>query len=273
MAIITLTTDMGLKDHYVATVKGAIVRQLPEARIVDVSHLIKPFDTAQAAFVLRNAYPDFPRGSIHLIGVNPESDGQTPHLVVRHDGHYFIGADNGIFSLLFDGRPHEAFELTMKLAEDQHTFPVKTAFVPAACHLARGGTPDVIGRKVVHIRELIGFQPAVDANSIRAKVVYVDHYGNLVTNVRRGLFDEVGRGRSFSIGYGRSEDDITRLHRSYNEVPNGERVAFFGSNGLLEIAINKGADNGAGGGASTLFGVREGDAIRVEFGAWEAGNR
>ncbi len=266
MAIISLTTDMGLKDHYVAAVKGAILQQHAEARIVDISHLIKPFDIGQAAFVLRNAYPDLPRGSIHIIGVNPEQDGQTPHLVVRHDGHFFIGADNGIFSLLFDGKPHEAFELTMKLDNDHITFPVKSVFVNAACHLARGGTPDVIGRKVVTIRELIGFQPAVDAASIRAKVVYVDHYGNLVTNVRRALFNEVGRGRSFRIGYGRTADDITKLHNTYSEVPNGERVAFFGANGLLEIAINKGAENGAGGGAASLFGVREGDPIRVEFG-------
>jgi S-adenosylmethionine hydrolase len=273
MVIITLTSDMGLKDHYVAAVKGAILRQYPEAAIVDISHLIKPFDIAMASFVLRNAYPEFPRGSIHLIGVNPESDGQTPHLVVRHDGHYFIGADNGIFSLLFDGKPHECFELTMKLEENQATFPTKTVFVPAACHLARGGTPDVIGRKVVQVRELIGFQPAVDAHSIRAKVVYIDVYGNVVTNVRRGLFNEVGKGRNFRIGYGRSGDDITRLHNNYNEVPNGEKVAFFGANGLLEIAINKGAENGGGGSAASLFGLREGDAIRVEFGKWEQANR
>jgi S-adenosylmethionine hydrolase len=265
MAIITLTTDMGLKDHYVAAIKGALISQFPQALVVDVSHLIKPFDNAQAAFVLRNAYPEFPRGTIHIIGVNPEADGQTPHLVVRHDGHLFIGADNGIFSLLFDGRPHEAYEITMKLDEDHRSFPVKGVFVKAACHLARGGTPDVIGRKVVTIREQIGFQPAVDARSIRGKVVYIDSYGNLVTNVRRSLFEEVAKGRSFSIGFGRSQDNINRLHTTYDDVPHGERVAFFGATGLLEIALNKGAE-GSGGGASRLFGVHEGDPVRIEFG-------
>lgn len=265
MAIITLTTDMGLQDHYVAAVKGAIFCQFVEAVVVDISHAITPFDNAQAAFVLRNAYPEFPRGTIHIIGVNPETDGgQTPHLIVRHDGHFFIGADNGIFSLLFDGMPHEAFELTMMLDDDHQTFPTKSVFVKAACHIARGGTPDVIGRKVVRIREQIGFQPAVDADAIRGKVVYIDSYGNLITNVRKQLFNEVGKGRSFRIGFGRKKDDILRIDKNYGDVPPGERVAFFGTNGLLQIAVNKGAE-GSGGGAARLFGVEEGDAIRVDY--------
>lgn len=267
MAIITLTTDMGLKDHYVATVKGAIWTQYPEARIVDVSHAIKPFDSGQAAFVLRQAYPEFPRGSIHIIGVNPEADGQTPHLVVRHEGHFFIGADNGIFSLLFDGPPHEAFELTMKLDDNHVAFPTRSVFVKVACHIARGGTMDVIGRKVARVKELIGFLPAVDATSIRGKVLYIDSYGNLVTNVRRPLFDEVGKGRNFRISFGHSADDITKLHATYGDVPNGERLAFFNAAGLLEIAVNKGVE-GSGGGAARLFGVQQEDAMRIEFGVW-----
>jgi S-adenosyl-L-methionine hydrolase (adenosine-forming) len=267
MAIITLTTDMGLKDHYVAAVKGAIWTQYPEARIVDVSHLIKPFDSGQAAFVLRQAYPEFPRGTIHIIGVNPEADGQTPHLVVRHDGHFFIGADNGIFSLLFEGMPHEAFEITMKLDDDHVAFPTRSVFVKVACHLARGGTMDVIGRKVARVKELIGFQPAVDPTSIRGKVLYVDSYGNLVTNVRKHLFDEVGKGRTFRIGFGHRDDDITRLHGTYGDVPNGERLAFFNATGLLEIAVNKGVE-GSGGGAARLFGVYQDDTVRIEFGEW-----
>lgn len=267
MAIITLTTDMGLKDHYVASIKGSILSQCPDSVIVDVSHLIKPFNNSQAAFVLRQAYPDFPRGTIHIIGVNPEADGQTQHLVVRHDGHYFIGADNGIFALLFDSKPHEAFELTMKLDDDHATFPTKSVFVKAACHIARGGTPDVIGRKVTQIRDQIGFQPATDAQTIRAKVVYIDSYGNLVTNVRKQLFDEVGKGRSFKIGFGRTAYDIAKIDKTYADVQNGDRVAFFGTGGLLEIAVNKGVE-GSGGGASRLFGVRESDPVRIDFGEW-----
>ncbi len=264
MAIITLTTDLGLKDHYVATVKGAILSQCPGCNIVDITHLITPFDTAGAAFVLRQAYPAFPRGTIHIIGVNPEADGNTAHLIARHDGHYFICADNGIFSLLFDSKPQESFELTMKLDDDHVAFPTKSVFVNAACHIARGGMPDVIGRKVVQIREVIGFRPAVDPTSIRGRVVHIDTYGNLVTNVRKQLFDEIGRGRPFTIDFGSKEDRITTISTTYSDVPQGERVAFFGASGLLEIAVNKGVE-GYGGGAARLFGVAKQDAVRVDF--------
>ncbi len=268
MAIITLTTDMGLRDHYVAVVKGAILSQCPDATIVDITHHITPFNNAQAAFVLQHAYPEFPRGSIHIIGVNPDTDGgKTPHMVVRHNGHFFIGSDNGIFSLLFEGMPHEAYELTMMLEDDYQSFPTKSVFVKAACHLARGGTADVIGRKVAGVRELFGFQPAVDSNTIRGKVVHIDSYGNLITNVQKKLFSETSKGRTFVIHCGRSKHDIKRIHKNYGDVPNGDLVAFFGANELLQIAINKGAE-GAGGGASSLLGMHNGDTVRVEFGDW-----
>ncbi len=264
MAIITLTTDMGLKDHYVAMVKGAILSQQPDVTIVDVSHEVKPFDTSGAAYVLRNAYPAFPAGSIHIVGVNPEADRFTVHVVVKHNGHYFVGADNGIFSLMFEGKADEAFELTMKLDDDHAAFPTRSVFVKAACHLARGGTPDTIGRKIPALRERIGFQPATDDKSIRARVVYIDAYGNLMTNVRRPLFDEVGRGRPFCISFGRSADDITRIHRTYGEVSDGVCMAFFNAGGHLEIAVNKGVE-GSGGGAARLLGLRENDTVRIDF--------
>ncbi len=263
-AIITLTTDMGTRDHYVAAVKGAILTQAPEALIVDVSHGITPFNNAQAAFVLRNCYRDFPAGTIHVIGVNPETDGKTPHLVARHDGHFFVGADNGIFSLLFDGRPQEAFELTIKLDDDHAAFPTKNVFVKAACHLARGGTPEVIGRKVASVREQLGFRPAVDKEGIRGAVMYVDAYGNAITNISRELFEGTVRNRTFRIAFSRSANDITTVHQSYGEVPAGERVALFGASGFLELAVNKGVE-GAGGGAARLFGLRVQDPVRIDL--------
>jgi S-adenosyl-L-methionine hydrolase (adenosine-forming) len=264
MSLITLTTDMGLKDHYVAVVKGAIYSQVPDARIVDISHSITPFDNAQAAFVLRQAYPEFPRGTVHLIGVNPEATGNTPHLVVRHDGQYFIGADNGIFPLIFDAKPHEAFELTMKLDDDHATFPLKNVFVKAAAHLLKGGTAEVIGRRTVQIREMMSFRPATDITSIRGAVIYIDSYGNVVTNIARLQFQDLVKGQPFRITFGRHSYDITTVSKSYGDVPQGERLAFFGSTGQLEIAVNKGVD-GMGGGAAGLLGLRVNDPVRVEL--------
>jgi S-adenosyl-L-methionine hydrolase (adenosine-forming) len=255
---------MGLRDHYVAAVKGAILSQHAEAVIVDISHLIAPFDNQHAAFVLRNAYGEFPRGTIHIIGVNSEADGHTPHLVVRHDGHYFIGADNGIFSLLFDSKPQEAFELTIKLDTDHLAFPTKNIFVKAATHIARGGHPEVIGRKVAGVREQLSFRPVIMNEAIKGAVVHIDSYGNVVTNITRTHFSELVKAHTFKITFGRALYDITEISNTYNDVPAGERLAFFGATGFLEIAVNKGVAGG-GGGAAQLLGLRVSDPVRLEI--------
>ncbi|HRN38646.1 MAG TPA: SAM-dependent chlorinase/fluorinase, partial [Flavobacteriales bacterium] len=183
MAIITLTSDMGTSDHYVAAVKGAILSQLKEAVIVDISHQIAPFNNRHAAFVLRNAWPHFPEGTVHIIGVNPEADGQTPHVAAGFKGHFFVGADSGIFHLLFDGQPDTVVELTLKPDDGRLTFPTKHVFVKAACHLARGGTIDLLGRKLAAVREQINVRPVVNNDTIRGEVIHVDHYGNVITNI------------------------------------------------------------------------------------------
>ena len=264
MAIITLTSDMGTRDHYVAAVKGAIHTQLANAVIVDISHNIAPFNNMHAAFVLRNAWPEFPKGTIHIIGVNPEADSQTPHVVAFYQGHYFIGADNGIFSLLFDGKPDELFELTLKLDTDHLTFPTKNIFVKAACHLARGGILGALGRKLVAVREQTHVQAAAMDGTIKGHVIHVDHYGNLVTNITKKLFTSVVKHRKFRITIGRSMHDIHTIHKTYSDVPQGERVAFFGDSGYLEIAVNKGA-TGAGGGAAQLLGLQVTSVVRLEL--------
>ena len=122
MPIITLTSDWGLKDHYVAAVKGTILSNMPEAIVVDISHDIPPFEIEQAAFVLRNAYPNFPKGSIHILGINTEESDKFGHTVIEHEGHFFIGTDNGIFSLLFELKPDKIVELTINQDSDYFTF-------------------------------------------------------------------------------------------------------------------------------------------------------
>ena len=128
MAIITLTTDLGLVDNYVASVKGAILKEIPETTIVDITHEIPSFDLQKSAFVLRNCYEDFPEGTIHIVGVNSESDVDTPHIAIYASGHYFIGADNGVFSLNFDNPPDKIVELTLSQDTDRITFPTKSRF-------------------------------------------------------------------------------------------------------------------------------------------------
>src|SRR5512138_1750299 len=138
MAIITLTSDWGLRDHYIGSVKGAILRQHPEAVIVDISHLVEPFNLNQAAFIIRNSYRSFPKGTIHILGINEEASIETPHTLVLHEGHYFIGADNGIFSLIFDEKPEQILEIDVVQDSDYYTFPSRDVFAKVACHIAQG---------------------------------------------------------------------------------------------------------------------------------------
>ncbi|PCJ83321.1 MAG: hypothetical protein COA57_11500 [Flavobacteriales bacterium] len=257
MAIITLITDHGTKDFYVSSVKGAIYSQFPEAKIIDITHEVPKFDIAQAAFILRNAYKDFPEGTIHIIGVLPNVSSDSPHLAVQCDGQYFIGADNGIFSLIFDKTPDKIVELNITY-DSNFPRPIRDVFAKAACHIARGGTLEVIGNPKSDINEKSMFRAVVDNNTIRGTVIYVDNYGNVVTNISEPLFKEVGRGRPFTISFRFPGYDITKISKSYNDVVESERLALFGASNFLEIAINVGE-------ASGLLGLHLKDIVRVEF--------
>jgi hypothetical protein len=258
MSIITLTTDLGLKDYYVAGLKGAILSQIPDVSIVDISHEIPAFNIGVAAFCLKNCYQDFPVGTIHIIGVRPEADEYTKHLVIKYKGHYFIGADNGMFSLLFDESPQEIFDINIVSDEDKRTFPTKNIFVSVACHIGRGGTLELIGNKTNSITERTNFQPVIEEDVIRGMAMYIDSYGNITTNITRTLFTMVGNNRAFSIVFRRSDYNIHELKFNYNEVPEGEKLALFSTNNHLEISINRGN-------ASKLFGIKLSDIIRIEF--------
>jgi len=264
MGIITLTTDMGTRDHYVAAVKGAIYSQLGEAKIIDITHHLPPFDIAKCAFLLRNTYKEFPKGSVHVIGIDPEASVDRAHLVVEYDGHYFIGADNGIFSILFEKLPENVFELNISQDSDDLTFPVKDVFTKAACHLARGGTPEIIGTRVESVQQKQMYRPIVEENLIRGSVIYIDSYGNVITNITKSLFTQVAKGRGFIILFRSSAYSIDKISRKYAQVPEGEKIALFGSSEHLEIAINKGVE-GSGGGANKLFGLKLYDTVTIEF--------
>ncbi len=252
---------MGLKDYYVPAIKGAIYAELPDAKIVDISHDIPSFDISQASFVLKNCYSSFPKGTIHIVGVDPEPKNEKRNVALEYDGYYFIGNDNGIFSLMFDKVPTRVFELTI---HSESTFLIRDKFVPAACHLARGGTLEVIGTIATEFNRMQPFRAVVEGNVIRGTVIYIDKYGNVITNVTQQLFADVGRNNPFSIYFRRSSYEINRINRTFNEVPEGEKVAMFTSGGHLQIAINKGGE-GSGGGANKLFGLKLNDIITVEF--------
>ncbi len=190
MTIITLTTDFGYKDYFVSVIKASIYREIPDAKIIDISNSISPFNHSEAAYVLKNAYCVFPKNSIHIVGVDSEFSPENKHLLMSFDGHYFIGADNGIFSLLLEGRKYdELVEINIHDISIS-SFPVLDIFVKVAGHLSRKGNMQVVGIKTNKLKEIINVNPVLNKskNQLIGSVIYIDNFGNVVTNIKKKIF-------------------------------------------------------------------------------------
>lgn len=278
MAIITLTTDFGIKDYFVSSVKGAILKELPDVTIIDISHHVSPFDISEAAYIIRNSYDEFPKGSIHIIGVNSLSTPDQRPICARINGHYFICGDNGILSLICHNElPEEIYEITIHPEGIDSLFPVKNCFVPVACHLARGGLPSLLGPKRNEIKQLNELKPVYREDKVLiGYVIYIDHFGNVVTNITRKQFDEVAAGRKYNIIL-RQKDfsitDIKIIYDHYHDVIHdfskefqamGRTLCVFNSAGFLEVTLYK-SNPVVSSGANQLMGLKKGDTITVEF--------
>jgi len=275
MPIVTLTTDFGEKDHFVGAVKGAIYSELETARIVDISHSVSPFHITEAAYIIKNAYNSFPKGSIHIIGIDGELTPENKHIAVELDGHFFICANNGIISLLASEiRPSKIVEINIH-DRIHSNFPVLDVFVKVACHIARGGTLEVIGKLITEIKELKDIKPVINSegNQIIGNVIYIDNYGNVISNITQSLFEKIGKGRAFRISARTA--NFTKVYQNYSDAINfdypkekreedGKRLALWNSSNYLELAIYKSNPRTVGS-ASTLFGLDYWDTVTVSF--------
>ncbi len=262
MAIITLTTDWGTKDHYLASVKGSLLSHIAGVQIIDISHDVLPFDIYQASFIFKNAYPNFPKGSVHIIGVNSDASIQQPHIVIKYANQYFIGSDNGVFSLIFGQKEIEIIELDIFQESDKFTFSTKDVFVKAAQHIIAGGDITELGNKKDKINKLMSFEPVVemdnDSISIIGKIIYIDRYENVITNISEKLFNEYALNRDFDITFNTFSGELTQISKSYLDVPPSEMCALFDSNQMLEISINQGN-------AASLLGLKLDSRIRINI--------
>ncbi len=275
MPIITLTTDFGTKDHFVSAVKGAIYTQLPETIIVDISHGISPFHIIEASYIIQNAYTNFPKGSIHIIGIDSELNPENQHIAVKLDDHYFICANNGLISLIASEYKPEKI-VTINIHKTIGTnFPVLDVFVATACHIARGGTLEVIGKPISEVKMITGITPIVNLGEkqIVGSIIYIDNYGNLITNITQKLFEDIGKGRNFKITarsaifdtiYKRYSDAINFKIEKNKREEEGKKLAIFNSSGYLELAIYKSNPKTVGG-ASSLFGLQYRDTVSITF--------
>jgi S-adenosylmethionine hydrolase len=215
------------------------------------------FNIQQAAFILKNSFHYFPEATVHLIGIDTVFSNSTKYLAIKYKKHYFVGADNGIFSLMFNEEPDEVVEINIMQDLKFLHFPLADIFVKAACHLANGGTLSKIGVPVGEIEQKMNLQPVVEKNLIKGSVIYIDSFQNVITNITKEFFNNVQQGRRFTLYFKRNET-INNLSWHYNEVPEGEKLCLFGISDHLEIAINKGN-------ASGLLGLGLGDSVILDF--------
>ncbi len=259
MAIITLISDWGDTDYYQAAVTGRILQELPDVVIVDITHKIPRFDTREAAYVLRHAYKSFPRGTIHIIAVNTAESLDEPHLVVLYDGHYFIGADNGVFSLIFekDSIPEKIYTLDIPQDSEKYTFSGRHRFAKAAVMLARGDAIETLGEPCPEINKKLDYEPSFNTSGIRGMVIHIDPYSNAITNISRKLFKRIIGNKSFNIyfkGY-----TCESIGECYADAGGDAReVCLFGSNDLLEIAMKNST-------AASLMGLQVNDPVIIEI--------
>jgi len=264
MSVITLISDLGLRDYYVAQVKAQLINLAPQSVLVDISHDVPTFAMDEAAFMLKSVWHQFPMGTVHLIGVNAEFATDQPLVVVQYMSHYFVGADNGIFSLIFDEiELEDIWEITLPLGED-FLFPMKGVLATSAAHLAKGGAPEFLGKRVNSIKRLSVPMVAVEPDLIKANIEYIDHYGNLYANVTKDIFEKVRRGRNFRIEVTRSRFSISRISEQFTGVAPSVPMALWSTNGKLMLAMSASVV-GYGGGAAKLFGMKKLDPIRITF--------
>jgi hypothetical protein len=260
MAIITLITDFGTRDHYVAVMKGVILGIAPDVRIVDVTHEIEPHNVLDGAFVLQQTWYWYPPGTIHVVVVDPGVGSDRRVVLTQLGGHYVVAPDNGLMTLVARDRPdHTAFVLDHEayfLPSVSSTFHGRDIMAPVAAHLARGIAPAEFGARADRLHLLSSVEPIpLPAGGFEGRVVYVDRFGNLVTNIGEPelslLGDSVESWHVLINGL-----SIGPIRKTYAEVPEADALAVMGGSGLLEVAVNRGR-------ALDRFGPT--DALKIEI--------
>jgi S-adenosyl-L-methionine hydrolase (adenosine-forming) len=255
---ITLLTDFGTKDHYVASMKGVILSINPRCLLIDITHQVSPHDIREGAFILASAYSYFPKGTIHLAVVDPGVGGTRRPLLLVTQNYFFVGPDNGLFNMITRKESVNKIIVLDKqkyhLSKVSTTFHGRDIFAPVAAHLSMGVKPNALGHKIDSLF-CSGFEgPFVKEKKFLGKILHVDAFGNLVSNIDEGRFFRFTRGRPFVIHAGRKT--IRGLKKGYWEAKKDDPIALFGSGGFLEISVREGN-------AQKVLKVKRGDPITI----------
>lgn len=256
-------TDFGTSDPYVGAMKGVILSVFPTARIVDVSHDVPKFNIRHAAFILEESAPYFPRGTVHLVVVDPGVGMERRRIAVATSRSFYVGPDNGV---LYLSVKREGVERIVSIENEDYmlhrrpsTFEGLGVFSPAAAHLARGVDIQELGCTIEGLMELNFPEPRITGEDVEGEVLYVDGFGNIVSNIPYELLREahIAAGCSLEISIGDRVIDLMLLE-TYGEAELGSLLALIGSSGFLEVAINRGN-------AALEYDVKEGDVLKLSL--------
>ena len=248
MALLTLTSDIGLQDYLAGAIKGQLLSIHPEFKLVDISHSITPFNYSQAAYICRNSFWQFPPHTFHLLLVNLFEIYPDHLLLAFHHDQYIACADNGLLSLICDGKPQQVISIPLEKKMAKTTLNCTRVLGDSIKALLEGKPFHLLGKETDDIVTLHALQATYSENWLEGQIIHIDHFENVVINITREVFEKHRKGRSFKLVFKRNEE-INRISETYADVPQNDKLVMFNSAGYLEIAINKG--NAAG-----LFGLQ-----------------
>jgi S-adenosylmethionine hydrolase len=258
--IVTLTTDFGLADHFVGTMKGVILSICPEAKIVDISHGVAPFAITQAAFLIAQAYRYFPKKSVHVVVVDPGVGTARRPILLEAAGQYFVAPDNGVLAMIYSREKHKVRAInndTFFLKPVSQTFHGRDIFAPTGAHLAAGVAPAVMGKRIQdYIRPSFEQPQPSGKRSWSGRVLNIDRFGNIITNFHADDFPDLARG-PFRVTLGTRY--IDRVARNYAERQPGKLFLIAGSSGYLEVSVNQGS-------AAQIVGCEIGAPVALKVG-------
>jgi len=257
-SVITIISDYGLGSHYAAAIAGKAASLLPTSRFIPLTHQLETFDITGAAFYLRQVYQEYPPGTWNIIGVDSNIVLHKQFLVIKANNQFFIGADNGIFSILFDNFPDEVWKISAQLYSENELFAEKNVFLPFIAKYLQSNSFSGIAEPglVQNIKKSL--VPVIESDGkIIGTILLVDNYQNGISNISRQLFEEKRAGRKFKVFY-INRHFIDKISTHYHEGQEGDDLLLFNEMDLLEIAIYRGR-------GAQLLGLRKGSNIIIEF--------
>ncbi len=253
MPVITLTTEWKPDDIYYGIIKGKLSSLCPGAVVIDNAGNIPAFNISHASFIIRNTYNNYPKGSVHIICVHSEAGNNQDHLIVRAKDHFFIGTDNGIFNLILNSDPDEVIKLDHNEICDELEI-----FAKAAADLIAGKNPLQLGQPVNKLSERVPLRATIDKDVIIGSIIFIDSYGNAISNITREVFYRVFEKKAYRILIQSNKNYTDQISLKYSDVPVGEMLARFNQLDLLEISIN-------GANVSELLSLSIGSVLRIDL--------